>query len=344
MSRFFRQECGRRYLRDTTLPYPLPVDLTELHRQTLRTVLLIQLWGDPFCNDHYDEDTPPTRVLEVACGSGLWSSACHDYFKRHGHSKISFTGMDVVSLAPDLESSGVNWRFVRHDMMKRPWPFKDGEFDFVFIKDASLCNNKQTFQEPPLKEIARVLRSGGVAEIWDGDTIIRSLLPNPTPPPNVPDEDLEHAKANSFYIVAPSTGFAPPQNRFLLEFNHWVEEAFSKRGLHTAPCLVAKLSFEMGDRFTDVEGQRLALPLSETRWEEEAGERLDRHQQATRETALVTVVEYIEALECVLMAESGKRRDEWDRWAAAMKDDLLNKKGTMGGECLELGAWWAKKI
>ena len=345
MSRFFKREGGRRYLRDPNLPYPLPVDLTELHRQTLRTVLLVQLWGAPFCNDNFDEDTPPTKVLEIACGSGLWSSACHDYFKRHGHTEISFTGMDVAPLAPDLDKQGLQWRFVQHDMSKRPWPFDDHEFDFVFIKDASLCDNKSSFYEPPLMEAARVLKTGGVAEIWDGDHVFRSLLPNPTSPPNVPEEDLEHAKKNAAFIVASGTGFAPVQNKFLIDYNEWIEEALTKRGLRTTPCLVMRLAFEMGsDWFTDVDGQRMALPLSETRWEQEAGVTLSRQQLATRETALMITVQFIEAMEIALKAESGKRQDDWDRWTAAMKDDLINKKGTLGGECLELGAWWATKI
>ena len=345
MNKIFRHEGGRRYLRDTKLPYPLPVDLAEVHRQTLRTVLLVQLWGAPFVNDHFDEDTPPTKVLEVCCGSGLWSSACHDYFKKHGHTGISFTGMDVAPLTPDLAQTGMQWHFVQHDMCTRPWPFPDGEFDFVFIKDASLVDNQSNFQEPSLTETARVLKSGGMAEVWDGDHVVRSLLPHPALPPNVDEDNLEHFRAQSAYVVGPGTSFAPPQNKFLVDANEWIEAALTKRGLRSAPCLIVRLAFEMGgDSFTNVNGQRLALPFSELRWEEETGEMLNEYQLANRETALLTLIGFIEALDISLRPESGKRQDEWDRWVTAMKDDLINKKGTYGGECMELGAWWATKI
>ena len=345
MNRIFRYEGGRRYLRDSSLPYPLPVDLTEIHRQTLRTFLLVQLWGAPFCNKVFDEGRPPSKVLEVACGSGLWSTACHDFFRSHGHDQISFTGMDIAPLAPHMGHSGLKWRFVQHDMQKRPWPFPDHEFDFVFIKDASLCDNTSSFHEAPLMEAARILKTGGAAEIWDGDQVIRSLLPNPQSPPNTPEEDLEHAKTNAVYIVAPTTGFAASQNKFVADYNRWIEQALNKRNVRPAPTLVIKFAFEMGsDSFTDVRGQKLAIPMSKTRWEQEDELVLDSQQLATRETALSLFVQQIEALEVILKEESEKRQDDWDRWTTALKDDLINKKGTLGGECLEVSAWWAKKI
>ena len=196
-----------------------------------------------------------------------------------------------------------------------------------------------------MRETARVLKTGGAAEIWDGDHVIRSLLPNPQSPPNSSEEDLEHAKANAVYIVAPTSGFAAPQNKFLADYNQWIEQVLNKRNIRTAPTLVIKFAFEMGsDSFADVQGHKLAIPLSETRWEQEDGMVLDSHQLTTRETALSLLVQQIEALEVVLKEESDKRQDDWDRWTTAMKDNLLNKKGTLGGECLEVSAWWAVKI
>ena len=51
----------------------------------------------------------------------------------------------------------------------------------------------------------------------------------------------------------------------------------------------------------------------------------------------------IEGLEPMLMEASGKSKDEWDRWWAAMITDLLHDEGTANGECLEVGAWWGQK-
>jgi SAM-dependent methyltransferase len=97
---------GRAYLNDATLPYPLPVDLAELHRQSLRTLLLIQVFGGPVCSPSLAA-RPPQRVLEVGCGSGFWSMMCHRYFVKKGHANISFTGIDIGPMAtPSAAAAG----------------------------------------------------------------------------------------------------------------------------------------------------------------------------------------------------------------------------------------------
>src|SRR5690606_20308685 len=75
-TRPFVARNGRAYLNDPTLVYPLPVDLAELHRQSLRTLLFIQVFGAPVCSPAF-ATRPPTKVLEVGCGSGFWSMMCH---------------------------------------------------------------------------------------------------------------------------------------------------------------------------------------------------------------------------------------------------------------------------
>ena len=345
MTSAFRTWGGRRYLRDSSLSYPLPVDLPELHQQNLWTVLLVQLWGAPFRNKVFSRDFAPVNVLDVACGSGIWTSIIGEYFGSNGYTDINYTGMDVAPLAPHMEKSGLKWRFVQHDMQKKPWPFPNQKFDFVFIKDASLCDRNSHFQGPLLKEAARVLKSGGVVEIWDGDHLIRSLLPKPPSPPDAAEEDVAHAKANGAYIVAPGTGFAHSSNKFVADYNRWLEKVLAKRHLATTPCTAVRLALQMeSESFTDVKGIRLALPLSEMRWEKEAGQILDKEQSATRETALMVILQQIDALEPLLKREAGHRQDDWNRWVAAIKADLLERGGASGGECLELGAWWGKKI
>ena len=119
---------------------------------------------------------------------------------------------------------------------------------------------------------------------------------------------------------------------------------------------------------TDIDYRRLAIPLDEVRWEREGvggavtqgsngnvisstkgkAREADRRtltagQLALRRTALMTVVQMIESLEPLLKEASGKGQDEWDRWQGNMMNDLLNQNGTSWGECLEVGAWWARK-
>lgn len=155
----------RTYFRDPENPYPLPCDLPEIHRQSLRTMTLIRVFGSPYCAPQLKEKRPK-KVLELACGSGLWSHACHDYFLEHDvggpkspkeddKNATSFTGLDIVSIAPDLRRKGVNWQFVRHDIRKPTLPFPSEHFDFVFIKDAGLCQSATAQQLDLLGEPLR---------------------------------------------------------------------------------------------------------------------------------------------------------------------------------------------
>lgn len=338
---------GRTYLRDPENLYPLPCDLAEIHRQTLRTLMLLRVFGAPFCTPDL-VDNPPKRVLEVACGSGLWSSLCHDYFARRGHPNVSFTGIDIVPVAPDLRKQGVNWQFKRHDLRKARLPFPDDYFDFVFIKDAGMCPSSPAQRVSGLPEPLRVLKSGGTLEVWDSDLVFRSLLPNPAPARKLASREQEVADATATYTFSPATPFTKAQNKFLQDYNSWVETAFDRRKLSALPCATIGMSFTSEvDAFETVDGRRIAIPLGELRWERDGqdGTRktLNGEQSAIRHTALLTVIQMIEGMEPILMEASGKSTDEWERWWAAMTADLLQKGGPASGECLEVSAWWGRK-
>lgn len=320
----------------------------------------MQVFDAPYCAPYF-EDKPPKRVLEVACGSGAWSTACHDYLGRA--SAISFTGLDILPLAPDLSKSGLRWQFVQHDLRRQPLPFADGHFDFVFVKDTGLCTSAASLQAEPLSELLRILKPGGTLEIWDSDYIIRTLLPNPPVAPGLSEEQLEQAEETATYTISAATPFAQAQNPFLKDYNSWATKAFERRKLTGVPCAFIGMAFSAEtESFRDYGSRRIAIPLSEVRWEKDphvrkssvgranscADARLQtRHltpdQLALRKTALNTIVQMIEGLESMLMEASGKSKDEWDRWWAAMIMDLLHSEGTTGGECLEVGAWWGQK-
>lgn len=107
---------GRRYLRNVH-HYPLPVDLPELQRQNLHTLLATQIFGRALGSTPSAQN-PPKKVLEVACGSGYWSSVCHDFLSGLGYEDVSFTGLDIVPIAGDLQRQGIDWKFVQHDLKK----------------------------------------------------------------------------------------------------------------------------------------------------------------------------------------------------------------------------------
>jgi ubiquinone/menaquinone biosynthesis C-methylase UbiE len=340
---------GRIYLRDPDNPYPFPCDLPEIHRQTLRSLSLINVFGAPFCNPFF-ERTPPLQVLEVACGSAFWSSACHDYFSRRGHHRISFTGLDIANIAPDLRKQGVNWQFKKHDLFKPRIPFPDNFFDFVFIKDTGMASTTSAIETSlhSLKEPLRVLKSGGTLEIWEADIIVRTLLPNPPSAPGLGRDDQKQANATATYTISSATPFAKAQNKYLQDYNKWVQEAFERIKLSPMPCAAAGFTFSSAsDSFSSVDTRRIAIPFSEVRWEGTPGpgyrKALTPEQLALRRATLTTLIQTIESMEPMLMEASGKSRDEWDRWWAGMTADLMQKNGAASGECLEVGAWWGKK-
>ncbi|KAJ6171178.1 hypothetical protein N7470_000245 [Penicillium chermesinum] len=341
----------RIYHRDPENLYPLPCDQPEIHRQILRTMMLLRVFGGPFCNPHLNSH-PPKRVLEIACGSGLWSGLCHEYFAERKQPNVQFTGIDFVQLAPDLRKQGVNWQFKRHDLRRPRLPFPDEYFDFVFIKDAGMCSCSPAQMANGLEEPLRVLKSGGVLEVWDSDWVFRSLLPNPAPAKKAASKGQEVADATATYTFTSATPFTGAQNKYLVDYNSWVEKSFDRRKLSALPCATIGMSFQSeGDALENVDSRRIAIPLGDLRWEREGASEakgrshktLNQEQVSLRKTALLTVVQMIEGLEPMLMEASGLGRDEWDRWWASMISDLFQKGGLTSGECLEVSAWWGQK-
>ncbi|KAI0552578.1 hypothetical protein F4679DRAFT_571613 [Xylaria curta] len=363
-SKAFVVRNGRTYINDPTLPYPLPVDLPELHRQSLRTLLMFQLFGGPILSSVF-ASRPPTRVLDVGCGAGFWSMMCHRYFAQHGHSAISFTGLDIVPLGgagasanakPDKE---MRWQFVQHDIRQLPWPFADGEFDLVMY--------------------LRVLKPGGVLEYWETDSIIRMLRPHAPKNTEVTDDDAssdggddeDNAERMGAYVMTNNTPISQPLNPYLVEYNGWSSKALEARGLSAAPCTsIGPSLLQEAESLMDVQSKRLAVPLSEIRWEREGvggvvtkdgksyidsqkgkfkdqdwktGSTVTPAQSALRRTALETTVSFILALEPLLREVSLKSQEEWDTWAGKMTNDLLREGGTSWGECLEVGVWTSRK-
>ncbi|KAL2111327.1 hypothetical protein VUR80DRAFT_10281 [Thermomyces stellatus] len=166
-----------------------------------------------------------------------------------------------------------------------------------------------------------------------------------------------------------NTPLSPPLNNYLVEYNSWVSRALEMRDVSAVPCtLMGPLLLQESEALTDVHSRRLAIPLSDVRWEKEGvggvvtkdgksyidtrgkgargeagGKALSPAQAALRRTALEIVVQGVQGLEPMLREVSGKRVDEWEGWISKMAGDLMGEGGTSWGECLEVGAWWAQK-
>ncbi len=301
---------------------------------------------------------------------------CHRHFAQRGDYSISFTGLDITPIAPKMDSDpDMNWRFVQHDLRKLPLPFRDDEFGLIMNKDMSLATPQGSHQQALIDEFIRILKPGGTLEIWDGDHSLRMLLPYVEPTANgaegenSEDEDQIYTKAIGVYTITPQTPFSEPQNQYLKDYNSWISKALELRGLTPMPCTNTRPALlQEAEVLTDIDSRRLAIPLGEVRWEKEGisgvasqvdtqmtaraskgkgkdeGKRiLTTGQAALRRTALMTVVQMIESLEPLLREASGKGQDEWDRWYGNMMNDLLKQGGISWGDCLEVGAWWARK-
>ncbi|PSN62700.1 SAM binding motif-containing protein [Corynespora cassiicola Philippines] len=358
---------GRRYLRD--LAYPLPCDLAELQRQNLQTLLATTVFGRALGSTPSPQK-PPTKVLELGCGSGYWSSVCHDYLAELGVQDVQFTGLDIVPLAGDLRRQGIDWRFVQHDLRKVPLPFDDAEFDIVVMKDLSMVVPIGVPSQRTIDEAMRILKSGGTLEVWDSDHIIRSILPHPPPPPGKTPQEYAASVSTGAFPISPLTPFTEVQNKYLQDANTWIQEALDRRKLTPTPCArVTELLLQETETLCDVQNRRVAIPLGEMRWEREAagdkptvkrrgsevtkrrggGVALDTYaltdeQAALRYTALLVVIQLIESLEPLLKEVSGKNQEEWQRWWGWMMTNLLEQKGASSGECLEVGVWWCRKV
>lgn len=358
----FEFRRGRRFLRDPSLSYPLPVDLTELHRQSISTLTLIQVFGSPFCSPLLPS-SPPKKVLELACGSALWSSVCHQFLTQQGYPNVSFTGLDIVKLAPDLAQYGIDWHFVQHDLRRLPLPFADQEFDFIFVKDTVLCAKGVGLEVNPLSGLKQYLKPGGTIEVWESDLVFRCLLPYSSTTSKPVESENVQARETATYTISPETSFAKAQNRFLRDYDMWAEKALDRLGITAAPCALMGLAFSSElETYDGVGSRRIAIPFGEIRWERDGlvGMRpnprksnpntisttppgLTPDQISIRQGILNTVLGLIEGLEPLLMKESGKQQDEWDRWWAGFNADLLERDGAINGECLEAGAWWARR-
>lgn len=213
-------------------------------------------------------------------------------------------------------------------------------------------------------------------EVWESDLLFRCLLPSPPTSMGNSKGDVEQAESTATYVIAAGTPFTKAQNTYLQDYNVWAEMALDKIEATAAPCALMGLTFSSEPEvYGSVGSRRIAIPLGEVRWEREGiGEDpasqkkksnrdkggakrapvvvqssierrlLTPDQKALRDAALTTVLGLIEGLEPLLMRESRKKQDEWDRWWAGLNGDLLEEDGLMNGECLEVGAWWARKV
>ncbi|KAK7048448.1 Methyltransf-25 domain-containing protein [Favolaschia claudopus] len=148
------------YNRDE-VPYP---------RSYASEVLDLDVWETLACQSLCDSltfnvfATPPTKVLDIGCGTGTWVLSCGKAWK-----KCHFVGLDVVPLHPDLGTSELSSRitWVQANFLEG-LPFPNEEFDYVHIKRIALGVPEDQW-DTLFEEIARVLKPGGAFELIEED-------------------------------------------------------------------------------------------------------------------------------------------------------------------------------
>ncbi|KAF3937175.1 hypothetical protein ABW19_dt0201478 [Dactylella cylindrospora] len=247
----------RRYAGDESIPYPLPCDQQEVNRQNIIHHIFNEVFGTIHAADFPRVEDIPSRVLDVGCGSGLWVASMADEFAARGKTDVHFTGLDIVRNCPDMP--GVNFRFVKHNILSLPLPFNTGEFDYVMVREMTMCYPQDRNSEALMDEYLRILKIGGILEVQCSDPMIRCLSPSTIPP----------SSRSGAYPLTASTRFAPKsENSYIQEYNRYIANFLSTRQLHTAPCTSVQSTLLMEvRRLGNIRNRRYALPLDNPNWE-----------------------------------------------------------------------------
>lgn len=160
---------GRRVLTDT--PYVMPKDSAEGDRLEAQHHLFKLAAGGLYRAPLRQ----PRAILDVACGTGIWAREMALKFPR-----AQVIGIDIDPSLPEraieiLGPSGrfpQNFRFQVADVLQ-PLPFEDGAFDFVHARLMSPFIPIKAWPQV-VREMARVLKRGGVIEVVDGEQVPRS--------------------------------------------------------------------------------------------------------------------------------------------------------------------------
>ncbi|RDX50325.1 hypothetical protein OH76DRAFT_1482460 [Lentinus brumalis] len=197
------------------VPYPRSYDRQMVDMDVWDDLWHLQLGGSITMHVF---DTPPTRVLDLGCGTGTWILTAAREWKD-----TCFVGVDVVPLHPDLLQVGcwdlasrITW--VQANFLER-LPFPNEEFDYVRLVRVSRGVPEDKW-DAFLEEITRVMRPGGAFEMWEEDlhfpgarresvSIIES--PDPMQPPTPPRTDSSHSSEQDRTL--PPGAFALPLHR-----------------------------------------------------------------------------------------------------------------------------------
>ncbi|KDQ62491.1 hypothetical protein JAAARDRAFT_170906 [Jaapia argillacea MUCL 33604] len=215
------------------VPYPRDYDRLVVDHDVWETQFVQQVCGS--VTWHVFE-RPPTKVLDLGCGTGSWILECARQWKD-----CHFVGLDIVPLHPDLQQVGlfdlasrVTW--VQANFLDK-LPFPNEEFDYVHIKRIARGVPEDKW-DSLFDEISRVMKPGGAFEMIEEDLyfpgmlrdtastssrVSTPILPS-TPPrtasaspvafePKILDHSPRHQQHDTETTIRPET-LSPPSQHF----------------------------------------------------------------------------------------------------------------------------------
>ncbi|KAI0925790.1 hypothetical protein AcW1_008122 [Taiwanofungus camphoratus] len=207
----------RRKRKPGTIPYPV---------QYSKDLLVYDNWNHVFLSSlvrnitMHQFETPPSRILDLGCGDGLWVIEAARKWP-----KSQLVGFDILANQPDftrpeLELADVAPRVTWvHGNLLDPLPFPSERFDFVRICEIGLGVPEDEWQFL-LEEVARVLLPGGILELIEEDLIFPSGrtklfagLSNESNPPSArPSYGYGGSSSTLSYASTPSTHSSDRRN------------------------------------------------------------------------------------------------------------------------------------
>ncbi|KAI5801214.1 hypothetical protein EDC01DRAFT_612616 [Geopyxis carbonaria] len=365
----FTMHQGRRYIADESVVYPLPNDVKELSRQALVHEMTCELVGGLHFSD-IPHDKIPRRVLDIGCGTAIWCASMSDEFARRGCPGVEFVGVDLVPVYTDMK--GVNFKYVQSDITKEPLPFPDGSFDMVVSRDLALAIPATAMFSDITSEIERVLKPGGIFEIFAYDCTMRALQRTQT----------LYEPRTSAYPISSATHFSTSENPYIVQYNDRMTALLTHLNIPSAPCTQIAPAILMLETLTLTAQKRIAIPLDEIWWESpgasdtssvssarstDSSHRkgsfaippsqqrhrsstttsstsgLTDNERAVRALAKLVWIQSIDSLEPRLREVNKIDLDEWERWYRDLMWNTMENQGLRNGECIEFGAFWGRK-
>ncbi|KAL6302399.1 hypothetical protein BKA93DRAFT_818528 [Sparassis latifolia] len=164
------------------IPYPVQYSEEQLVYDNWNNLFLTSLRRSLTM---HRSDTPPSTVLDLGCGDGLWIVEAAKTWPTS-----TFVGFDMVHNQPNLSLKSLGLEGVAervtwvHGNLLEELPFQSEQFDFVRICCIGLGVPEDEWQYL-LEEVARVMVPGGVIEIIEEDLIF------PCGPPHRRDDLLD---------------------------------------------------------------------------------------------------------------------------------------------------------